>query len=395
MSRLVLDTDRVVEEARAIGFQEAGVVARAESEHVGHLERWLAADLHGEMGYLATCSAVERRADLRRTFPDFASAVVVAHSYADDEPSSSPDGPSRAIVARYARGRDYHGVVAEGLEDLARRLQTLAGRPLRHLGYADTGPLMERELAMRAGIGWFGKNTLLIDPRRGSYFFLGVLLTDLELEPSAPFEREHCGSCRSCLDACPTGALLGRDERGAPVMDASRCISYLTIELRGPIPEALRPAIGNRVFGCDICQEVCPWNHRFSAPTDETEYMSTPGGPNGRSLLALAAELLDISGKAFLRRYRDSPLSRPRRNGMLRNVCVALGNWGSDEARPLLERAARDHSPLVREHAEWALARLAGTPYTASDRARTDPVALPLARSRAAPGNTSPDRVYR
>lgn len=383
MSRPVLDTDRVVEEARAVGFQGAGVVARAESEHVGHLERWLAAGLHGEMGYLATRGAVERRADLRRTFPDFASAVVVVHAYADGEPSSSPDDPSRAIVARYARGRDYHGVVAKGLEELVGRLQTLAGRPFRHLGYADTGPLMERELAMRAGIGWFGKNTLLIGPRRGSYFFLGVLLTDLELEPSAPFEREHCGSCRSCLDACPTGALLGRDERGAPVMDASRCISYLTIELRGPIPEALRPAIGNRVFGCDICQEVCPWNHRFSAPTVETEYMSTPGGPNGRSLLELAAELLDLSGKAFLRRYRDSPLSRPRRNGMLRNVCVALGNWGSEEARPLLDRAARDHSPLVREHAEWALARLDRTSYRASGRARTEP------------GNPSPDRGYR
>ena len=373
MSRPALDTDRVVKEARAAGFQEAGVVVRAESKHVGHLERWLAADLHGEMGYLATRGAVERRADLRRTFPDFASAVVVAHSYADDEPSSPPDDPSRAIVARYARGRDYHGVVAEGLEDLASRLQALAGRPLRHLGYADTGPLMERELAMRAGIGWFGRNTLLIDPRRGSYFFLGVLLTDLELEPSAPFEREHCGSCRSCLDACPTGALLGRDERGAPVMDAGRCISYLTIELRGPIPEALRPAIGNRVFGCDICQEVCPWNHRFSAPTAEPRYRSTPGGPNGRSLLALAAELLDTSGKAFLRRYRDSPLSRPRRNGLLRNVCVALGNWGSDEARPLLDRAARDHSPLVREHAEWALARLERSSYPASGSARREP----------------------
>ena len=360
MSRLVLDTNRVVEEARAVGFQEAGVVARAESGHVGHLERWLAADLHGEMGYLATLGALERRADMRRTFPGFASAVVVAHSYADDEPSSSPDDPSRAIVARYARGRDYHGVIGGRLDTLAHRLEDLAGRPVRCRSYVDTGPLMERELAMRAGIGWFGKNTLLIDPRRGSYFFLGVLLTDLELEPSAPFEREHCGSCRSCLDACPTGALLGRDERGAPVMDASRCISYLTIELRGPIPEALRPAIGNRVFGCDICQEVCPWNRSFSAPTDETEYMSTPGGPNGRSLLALAAELLDISGKAFLRRYRDSPLSRPRRNGMLRNVCVALGNWGSDQAVPVLERATRDPSPLVREHAEWALERIAG-----------------------------------
>ena len=392
MSRLVLDTDRVVEEARAVGFQEAGVVARAESEHVGHLERWLAADLHGEMGYLATFSAVERRADLRRTFPDFASAVVVAHSYADDEPSSSPDDPSRAVVARYARGRDYHGVVAEGLEDLARRLQTLAGRPLRHLGYADTGPLMERELAMRAGIGWFGKNTLLIDPRRGSYFFLGVLLTDLELEPSAPFEREHCGSCRSCLDACPTGALLGRDERGAPVMDASRCISYLTIELRGPIPEVLRPAIGNRVLGCDICQEVCPWNHRFSAPTDETEYMSTPGGPNGRSLLALAAELLDISGKAFpatvpglaalaaaAKRHAPQCLRSAGQLGVRRGTSAP----GAGRKGPFAPCARARRVGACPASSPWIISR--------EHRERRS---APL-ESRAAPGNTSPDRVYR
>ena len=390
-----LGTDRALAEARALGFEMAGIVTRGESEHMAHFRCWLDSGLHGRMDYLARPAAVRRRADLDRTLPGFRSALVVAHSYADDRPAASPGDTSRAVIARYARGRDYHRVIGDRLDALAHRLEHLAGRPVRHRAAVDTGPILERELAVRAGLGWFGKNTMLIHPRRGSYFFLGVLLTDLPLEPSTPFTEEHCGSCRSCLDACPTGALLGRDERGAPVMDASRCISYLTIELRGPIPEALRPAIGNRVFGCDICQEVCPWNHRFSAPTDEMEYMSTPGGPNGRSLLALAAELLDSSGKAFLRRYRDSPLSRPRRNSMLRNVCVALGNWGSDEARPLLDRAARDHSPLVREHAEWALARLDGTSYPASGRARTDPVALPLARSRVAPGNTSPDRGYR
>ncbi len=381
MSRPVLGTDRVVEEARAVGFQEAGVVARAGSEHVGHLRRWLADGLHGEMAYLASPSAVERRADLRRTFPAFASALVVAHSYADDAPSRPPADPSRAVVARYARGRDYHGVVAEGLEALASRLEALAGRPLRYRAYVDTGPLLERELALAAGIGWFGKNTLLIDPRRGSYFFLGVLLTDLELAPSDPFDEERCGSCRRCLDACPTRALLGRDERGAPVMDAAKCISYLTIELRGPIPEALRPAIGNRVFGCDICQEACPWNHRFSTPTTAAEY-APRRGLAGPSLLALAAELLELSGKAFLRRYRDSPLSRPRRNGLLRNVCVALGNWGSGEARPLLEMAARDRSALVREHAEWALGRLDGAtaPECDGPRPAERQVALPVAR---------------
>jgi len=200
---------------------------------------------------------------------------------------------------------------------------------------------------------------MLIHPRRGSYFFLGVLLTDLPLEPSTPFEEDHCGTCRRCLDACPTGALLGYDDDGAPVMDATRCISYLTIELRGPIPVHLRPAIGNRVYGCDICQEVCPWNDRFSAASGESAYSPRPELDNP-SLIDLATRLLEMSGKAFLREFRDSPVSRARRNGLLRNVCVALGNWGSDEAVPVLERAARDHSELVREHAEWALRRIAG-----------------------------------
>ena len=200
---------------------------------------------------------------------------------------------------------------------------------------------------------------MLIHPRRGSYFFLGVLLTDLALRPSPPFDEDHCGTCRRCLDACPTGALLGYDEGGAPVMDAARCISYLTIELRGPIPVELRPAIGNRVYGCDICQEVCPWNERFSTPAAEPAY-SPRAELDNPSLIDLAARLLEMSGKAFLREYRDSPVARARRNGLLRNVCVALGNWGAAAAVPVLERAARDRSELVREHARWALERIAG-----------------------------------
>ena len=361
---MTLDTAHAVAEARAIGFDMAGVVARGDSDHMAHFRTWVDSGLHGEMAYLARPDAVSRRSDLDRTLPGFRSALVVAHSYGGDEPATpsrdepatpSPD-PARAIVARYARGRDYHRVVGDKLAALADRLEHLAGRPVRRRAYVDTGPLLERELAARAGLGWFGKNTMLIHPRRGSYFFLGVLLTDLPLEPTAPFREDHCGTCRRCLDACPTGALLGRDGRGAPVMDARLCISYLTIELKGPIPEELRPAIGNRVFGCDICQEVCPWNEKFSEPTAEPAY--TPrDGLDGASLIDLAARLLDMSGKAFLREFRDSPVSRARRNGLLRNVCVALGNWGAEAARPVLERAARDRSELVREHARWALER--------------------------------------
>lgn len=354
---MILDTETVVAETIALGFEMAGVVTLGRSDHIAHFRRWIAAGLHGEMAYLARPDAVKRRAELDRTLRGFQSAVVVAQSYADREPTSSSGDPSRAIIARYARGRDYHHVLRDRLEQFARRLEDLAKRPIRHLAYVDTGPVLERELAMRAGLGWFGRNTMLIHPRRGSYFFLGVLLTDLPLSPSKPFEDDHCGTCRRCLDACPTGALLGRDESGAPVMDATRCISYLTIELKGPIPRELRPAIGNRIFGCDICQEVCPWNERFAAPTTEPAY-SPRADLDHPSLIDLATRLLGMSGKAFLREFRDSPVSRARRNGLLRNVCVALGNWGLPEAVPVLELAAKDRSELVREHALWALERI-------------------------------------
>ncbi len=357
-SRSRPDAARVVREAWAAGFAMAGVVTRGASDHMARFRRWIAAGLHGEMAYLARPDAVTRRADLALILPGFRSAIVVAHSYADDRPTISPRHPSRAIVARYARGRDYHQVVGKGLQALAHRLEALAGHPFRHRAYVDTGPLLEREVAMRAGLGWFGKNTLLIHPRRGSYFFLGVLLTDLPLPPSGPFKEDHCGTCRRCLDACPTGALLGRADDGAPLMDATRCISYLTIELKGPIPRELRPAIGNRVFGCDICQEVCPWNAKFSTPAREPSYAPRPD-LDGTSLIDLATRLLGMSGKAFQREFRDSPVSRARRNGLLRNVCVALGNWGADEAIPVLERAAADRSELVRQHARWALGRTA------------------------------------
>ena len=352
-----LDSQRVVAEAVALGFEVAGVATGSRSAHMTRFRGWTRAGLHGEMAYLARPDAVERRGDLKRTLESFRSAVVVAHSYGDAEPTAGSGDPSRAVVARYARGRDYHHVMRERLEMLGEWLRETARRPVQWKAYVDTGPILERDLARRAGLGWFGKNTMLIDPRRGSYFFLGVLLTDLPLAPSAPFGEDHCGSCRRCLDACPTGALLGRDEDGAPVIDARRCISYLTIELRGAIPTELRPAIGNRVFGCDICQETCPWNARFAGPSGEPAYASRPD-LDRPSLLALAGRLLAMSGKAFQREYAESPLSRAGRKGMLRNVCVALGNWGAREAGPILVAALADPAPLVRGHAAWALGRV-------------------------------------
>lgn len=195
---------------------------------------------------------------------------------------------------------------------------------------------------------------MLIQPRRGSYFFLGVILLDVELPYDRPFQRDHCGSCERCVVACPTGALLGRDESGAPVLDARRCISYLTIELRGPIPRGLRPLIGNRIYGCDICQEVCPHNNsKFVQITCEEAFWPR-AGVHGERLI----ELMGMSQEEFSRRFKNSPVKRTKRRGLLRNVAVALGNWGSPEAVPVLEAALEDEEPLVRGHAAWALGRI-------------------------------------
>jgi epoxyqueuosine reductase len=246
----------------------------------------------------------------------------------------------------------------EKLESLLAWLNENVEGGVHGRAYVDTGPLLERDLASRAGLGWFGKNTMLINPARGSWFFIGVLLLDLDLPATEPFTEDRCGSCTACLEACPTGALLGRDERGAPVIDARRCISYLTIELRGPIPSELRPAIANRVFGCDICQEVCPWNRRFARPAGEPAYHPR-SELNGPSLLALAETLLAADELGFRKEFMSSPVLRAKRAGLLRNVCVALGNWGSEAAVHTLGRALKDQSPLVRSHAAWALGRIA------------------------------------
>ncbi len=379
--------------AQALGFADLGITTADDPGHIDYLRSWLADGNHGEMTWLADADGVRRRGSLVATLDGVRSVIVVAEAYpagdnsANEEDDGAPSKGGQALIARYARGRDYHLTLVERLRELggllgaevrggntpdsdrAREDQNAdatakADEPHRWTAYADTGPLLERDLARRAGLGWFGRNTLLIHPKRGSYFLLGVILTTRELTPDAPFEADHCGSCNACVDACPTGALLGRDQDGAPQIDARRCISYLTIELRGAIPEELREPMGTRVFGCDICQEVCPWTDKFG-PGQEArpEYQARPD-LDGVSLVDLTERILAMSGKEYLRVFAESPLSRPRRNGMLRNLCVALGNWGAtsteaaERARPVLERAAADHSDLVREHANWAKSRL-------------------------------------
>ena len=319
--------ERLTEEARALGFSLVGVTGPDASDHMSMYRRWVAQGRHGEMGYLAREDAIERRGDLTATLEEVRSVVVVAHEYYAEDADDLVSDPSRGIIARYARGRDYHRVVKPKLLALLAWLDRVVEGGVRGRAYVDTGPILERELARRAGLGWFGRNTMLIHPRRGSYFFVGVLLVDVDLPRDAPFEADRCGSCRACLDACPTGALLGRDESGAPVMDATRCISYLTIEQRGPIPLELRPLIGNRIYGCDICQEVCPFNARFARVAEEPSYAARGPGQRPVGVQALPAE--DLSAGARRR---------------------AVAGGGSAETRSRAARAPEHTSAETRSH---------------------------------------------
>ncbi len=370
---------RIRDEARALGFSLVGITGPGPSSHLTFYRRWLEAGRHGDMGYLAREDAVARRGDLRGTMAGVRSVVVVADAYFQEDEPGVPDDPSLGVIARYARGRDYHKVVKKKLLrllDAAR--EAAAPASLEGRAYVDTGPILERELGRRAGVGWFGKNTMLIHPRKGSHFFLGCLLLDVALEPDPPFEADHCGTCRRCLDACPTGALLGRNEDGAPVMDARRCISYLTIEHRGPIPEELRPLMGNRVYGCDICQEVCPWNgEKFGVGDVEGDYRARarvragaeaaahPQPHTGASTASPSlVELMRMTREEWDMWTRGSAIRRAGYAGFKRNVAVAMGNWLAgldgeppDEAVAMLREALEDEEPLVREHAAWALGR--------------------------------------
>lgn len=411
----VVLTERIKAKARELGFELVGIAPVRESDHAEFYRRWIAEGRHGEMEYLARDDAVARRLDPRSAWPELKSAVVVglfyggggggAEAAGNSGAGSGGDGSSRAgagddvaatdrhpglpgpdrgrsapatrpdvgIIARYARGRDYHKVMKKKLLELLTWIEGEVGRELPAArAYVDTGPVLERELARRAGFGWFGRNTMLIHPRRGSYFFIGTLLLELELEPDAPFEADRCGRCTACVTACPTGALLGRDATGAPVMDATRCISYLTIENRGPIPPELRPAIGNRIFGCDICQEVCPWNgpkfaRRVAGPDrragtpDALARPEVPGDLPGTESPSLV-ELMRMSREDWDRWTRGTALRRAGYAGFKRNVAVAIGNWLAAldgeppaDAVAALRDALRDEEPLVREHAAWAL----------------------------------------
>jgi epoxyqueuosine reductase len=340
----------IINEAHRLGFALAGIVPAEPPATVDRYHTWLENGLHGEMTYLARTEAVAKRADLSLIQPGVHSVVVVGANYHSAMvPPELRDAPSRGIISSYAWGDEYHDWMISRLQRLAAFIQGAGDDPLAYRAYVDTGPILERELAARAGLGFVGKNTNLIHPRLGSWLFLGELLLDIELPATRPTAAQGtCGECTRCLDACPTGALVE-----PYVLDARRCISYLTIELKGAIPRELRPLLGNRIFGCDICQEVCPWNRRYAQPTFEPAFQ-----PRTDALAPRLTDLLALDETGFLLRFEGSPVKRARRRGLLRNALVALGNWGDRSAVEPLAGALRDEEPLVRGHAAWALGRV-------------------------------------
>jgi epoxyqueuosine reductase len=330
--------------ALELGFDDCRCTTAAPPDSAGKFQDWLAQKNHGEMHWLERNA--EKRVEVQKVLPGAKSVIVLAASYANLKSQISNLKSPSGTIARYAQFADYHDILGEQLKQLAKFLDELGGANSRSLWYVDTGPILERDLAQRAGLGFAGKHTNLISRKLGNWFFLAEILTTLELEPDAP-EQNHCGKCTRCLAACPTNAITAPFQ-----LDARRCISYLTIELKGAIPVELRPLIGNRIYGCDDCLAVCPWNKFARAG----KLMS----PHARQDLAAPdlIALLALDDAQFKSRFAGSPILRTKRRGFLRNVCTALGNVGTAAALPALQRAATDSEPLIAEHAQWAIGQI-------------------------------------
>ena len=330
--------------ALALGFDDCRCTTAVPPARAAALHQWLAEERHGEMTWLARNA--DKRADPQKVLPGAKSIILLAASYHLDLQQGKPGAREIGIIARYARFADYHEVLAAPLKKLTDFVNRLGGTDTRSLWYVDTGPVLERDLAQRAGLGFIGKHTNLISRPLGNWFFIAEILTTLELEPDAP-GRNHCGTCSRCITACPTQAITAPYQ-----LDARKCISYLTIELKGAIPIELRRAMGNRIYGCDDCLAACPWN-RFAREgrlmkAQARNDLTQPG----------LRELLRLDSAAFKSRFAATPILRTKRRGLLRNVCVALGNVGDETALPDLQIAASDAEPLIVEHARWAITEI-------------------------------------
>lgn len=335
--------DRLRAQAHLLGFDRVGIVRAGPADGFAHFQDWLDAGHAGTMEHLYEYA--EQRRHPESILPNVQSVVMLARSYNPGRDEPEP-GPHQGRVARYARGRDYHRIIWDAVNLLRVWIQTeVSGCKTR--GVCDTAPLLERDFARRAGLGWFGKNTLLINRQLGSYLFLAAMLVNIELQPDEPFTADHCGTCTACLDACPTDAFV--EPR---VLDARRCISYLTIERRLPVSEEMRPGLGDWVFGCDVCQEVCPWNRK--APVAADPVFRSREDLWGIDLL----ELLRMDEATFRARFRHTPLMRAKRVGVLRSAAFVLGNKGEPEALPILREALHDPEEQIREAAAWAIARI-------------------------------------
>ena len=339
--------DKLVAFAKELGFDSCRIASATAPRHAEEFRAWLNDGAAGEMQWMER--GAEKRCDPRQVLPDVRSIVVVALNYWQGE---QPHTVGRGRIARYAWGDDYHDVMLEKLERLSAFLTELGGT---QKCYVDTGPVLERDHAAEAGIGWHGKSTMLLDAKLGTWFFLGEILTTLDLPADDP-QMERCGSCTRCITACPAGAITAPHR-----LDARRCISYLTIELKGPIPLELRPLIGDRIYGCDDCLEACPWN-RFASVSREAAFAARP---------AIGMELRDylaLDEAQFRELFRGSPIKRIKRRGFLRNVCVALGNVGDEQDLPALRKAEADPEPLISEHARWAIGQIEGRNSPAANR---------------------------
>jgi epoxyqueuosine reductase len=327
--------------ATELGFDSCRVTACTPPRHAREFGVWLHDGAAGEMNYMRR--RAEERRDPQKILPNARSIIVLALNYFQGEDWRRSQTAATGKIARYAWGDDYHTVIAAKLDKLDSFLRQFSGQ---QKCYVDTGPVLERDYAAEAGIGWHGKSTMLIDERLGTWFFLAEILTTLELTPDRPV-KDRCGKCTRCIDACPTGAITAPHR-----LDARRCISYLTIESKGPIPLEFRPLIGDRIFGCDDCLEACPWN-RFARVSRESAFsMRKSTRP------FVLRDYLSLSDAGFRELFRNSPIKRIKRRGFLRNVCVALGNVGTSDDLAALEWAARDPEPLIAEHACWATARI-------------------------------------
>ncbi len=336
------------EKANELGFDLVGAIPVSRSTTIDIYNAWLKKGYAGSMAYLERHA--ELKEDPRQLLPETMSLFALGFNYKTVDPPEQAQNPDIGCISRYAWGDDYHEIIRTKLRVLENYIcqELNAGNLSR--SFVDSGPVLEREIAQRAGLGWIGKHSNLINMEKGSWFFLAELLVDVPLETNLPFTRVDCGTCTICIDACPTEAIIA--DR---TLDARLCISYLTIELKGAIPVELRPKMSNMIFGCDICQEVCPWNQNASKSSESGLR------PRPENVAPELIELMQLDQSAFKKRFHKSPIKRTKRRGLLRNVAVALGNWAHESAIPALSLGLQDSEPLVRSHAAWALGRISAS----------------------------------